>query len=58
MEKTHTQTGLKAFVHILDRAYQTGRKAADNFKEQMRIVFDDFLPRWNYRAVPLLSSNG
>jgi transposase len=58
MEKTHTQTGLKAFVHILDRAYQTGRKAADNFKQQMRIVFDDFLPRWNYRAVPLLSSNG
>ena len=57
MEKTHTKTGLKAFVHIIDRAYQTGRKVADNFKEHMRIIFDDFLPRWNYRAVPLPLSN-
>lgn len=57
MEKTHTKTGLKAFVHIIDQAYQTGRKVADNFKEHMRIIFDDFLPRWNYRAVPLSLSN-
>ena len=53
MEKTHTKTGLKAFVHIIDLVYQTGRKVATDFKENMRIVFDDFLPRWNYRAVPL-----
>ena len=58
MEKTHTQTGLKTFVHIIDRAYQTGRKVAVDFKEHIRIVFDDFLPRWNYRAVPFSLSNG
>lgn len=58
MENTHTKTGLKTFVHIIDRAYQTGRKAADNFKAHMRIIFDDFLPQWNYRAVPLSPSNG
>ena len=58
MAKTHTKTGLKAFVHIIDRAYQTGRKVADNFKANMRIIFDDFLPRWNYRAVPFSPSNG
>jgi len=52
MEKTHTQTGLKAFVHIIDKLYHTGRKVADDFKETMRIVFDDFLPQWNYTAVP------
>jgi transposase len=57
MEKTHTMTGLKAFVHIIDRVYQTGRKVAADFKEHMRIIFDDFLPRWNYRAVPLSLSN-
>jgi transposase len=57
MEKTHTKTGLKTFVHIIDRTYQTGRKAVDNFKEHMRIIFDDFLPQWNYRAVPLHPSN-
>jgi len=58
MEKTHTQTGLKAFVHIIDKVYHIGRKVAVDFKETMRIVFDDFLPRWNYRAIPLSQANG
>ena len=58
MEKTHTETGLKAFVHIIDKVYQTGRKVAEGFKEDMRIVFEDFLPKWNYCAVPLFRSNG
>ena len=44
MEKTHTKTGLKAFVHIIDRTYQTGRKVAADFKENLRFLFDDFLP--------------
>jgi hypothetical protein len=52
MEKTHTSTGLKSFVCILDKVYKTGRKVVENFKENMRIVFDDIFPRWNYRAVP------
>jgi hypothetical protein len=58
MEKTHTETGLKAFVHIIDKVYQTGRKVAEDFKETMRIVFDEVLPQWNYRAVPLSQLNG
>jgi hypothetical protein len=58
MEKTHTETGLKAFVHIIDKVYKTGRKAAENFKETMHIVFDEVLPQWNYRAVPLSQSSG
>jgi hypothetical protein len=65
MEKTHTQTGLKAFVHItatavlwIDKVYETGRKVADDFKENMRIVFDQVLPKWNYRAVPLSQLSG
>ncbi len=53
MEKTNTTTGLKAFVHIIDKVYETGRKVAADFKETMRIVFDDVLPQWNYRAIPL-----
>ena len=28
MEKTHTEPGLKVFVHIMDQVYQTGRKVA------------------------------
>lgn len=54
MEKTHTKTGLKVFVHVIDKVYQTGRKVAADFKENMRLVFDLFLPRWNYRAIPLV----
>lgn len=53
MEKTSTTTGLKAFVHIIDKVYETGRKVAADFKETMRIVFDEFLPHWNYRAIPM-----
>lgn len=57
MAQTNTSTGLKAFVHIIDQVYETGRKVAAGFKETMRIVFDDFLPHWNYRAIPLSLTN-
>jgi len=52
MEKTSTSTGLQVTVDILDKVYDTGRKCADGFKENMKILFDDYLPQWNYRAVP------
>ena len=52
MEKASTSTGLRVTVDILDKVYQTGRKYAEGFKESMKIVFDDLLPKWNYRAVP------
>lgn len=53
MEKTTTSTGLKVTVQIIDKVYETARKVADDFKETMQIVFDDFLPQWNYTAVPI-----
>ena len=52
MEKTQTQTGLSVAVNVLNKVYKTGRKVADNFKNTMKIVFDEYLPKWNYRAVP------
>ena len=52
MEKTTTRTGLQVSVDILDKVYETGRKCAKGFKKNMKILFDDFLPQWNYRAVP------
>ena len=52
VEKTQTKTGLSVAVNILNKVYQTGRKVADNFKNTMQIVFDEYLPKWNYRAVP------
>jgi hypothetical protein len=53
MEKTPTSPGLRVTVQIIDKVYQPGRKVADDFKETMRIVFDDFLPQWNYTALPI-----
>ena len=52
MEKAKTSTGLEVTVDILDKVYQTGRKYAADFKETMKIVFDEVLPKWNYRAIP------
>jgi hypothetical protein len=52
MAKAATAAGLTVKVGILDGAYETGRKYAKGFKKTMKIVFDKFLPKWNYRAVP------
>lgn len=52
MAKAKTQTGLKVFTTVLDQVYETGRKVTQDFKETMEIVFDDYLPQWNYTAKP------
>jgi len=52
MEKAKTTTGLKVTVDILTGVYATGKKCAANFLETIRIIFDEHLPRWNYRAIP------
>lgn len=53
IEKTTTTTGLKVSAHIIKKTYETGRKYAKDFKETMRIIFDEYLGKWNYRAIPL-----
>jgi hypothetical protein len=53
MASAKTKTGLKVFASIIDEPFATNRKVADDFKEKMRIQFDDFLPKWNYTAVPI-----
>lgn len=52
MEQAKTTTGLKVTVAILEGVYQTGKNCAPDFMQNMTIIFDDFLPRWNYRALP------
>jgi hypothetical protein len=52
LERARTATGLGVVVGVLEKVYQTGRKYSEGFKEGMKIVFDEYLPRWNYRAVP------
>jgi len=52
MEKTKTKQGLTVTVQINDQEYETKREATADFKANMPIVFDDYLPQWNYTAVP------
>ena len=52
IERAKTNTGLRVTVSILDKVYATGRKYAQNFKNNMKIIFDEHLPKWNYRAIP------
>ncbi len=53
MAQAKTRTGLSVTVNILDKLYTKGRKVAEGFKSNMRILFDNVLPRFNYRAIPL-----
>jgi hypothetical protein len=52
MARTKTKQGLSVTVNVFDKVYLTGRKAAESFIKNMPIVFDDFLPHWNYVAIP------
>lgn len=58
MAKATTKTGLEVDVSILDKVYETGRKVAANFKEHMRVIFDDERPRWNYVIPPGYTPSG
>jgi hypothetical protein len=46
------QVRLTVFSSIIDKVYQTGKKVAKDFKENMNIIFDEYLPQWNYVAQP------
>lgn len=52
IEKTRTEMGLGVIVKIIDKIYETGKKVSEGFKQNMKIIFDEYLPTWNYRAVP------
>lgn len=58
MARTKTTTGLAVTVRVLDRLYETGRKYAADFKQNMKLQFDEHLPKWNYRAIPEPSISG
>jgi hypothetical protein len=53
MATAKTRSGLKVFSHVIDQVYQTGKKVAQDFKENMKIIFDESLPQWNYIVKPI-----
>jgi hypothetical protein len=52
IDKTSTSKGLKVFTCITDKVYKTARKVQEAFKKNMPIVSDEYLGKWNYRAIP------
>lgn len=52
IERATTKTGLKIKANITKKNYQTGRKCSEDFKKNMKILFDDYLGQWNYCAIP------
>ena len=53
IESTTTKMGLKVKANLIKKVYKTGKKYAENYKEEMKIKFDEKLGKWNYRAVPI-----
>ena len=51
IQRTQTSTGLKIVVDINEKNYTVGRKYEVDYKENMKIKFDGFLPKWNYVAM-------
>jgi hypothetical protein len=54
MLKASTRTGLRVFVDILDRVYQTGLKLPRFIRDSLPIRFDRLLPLWNYVVTPVI----
>ena len=41
---------------IKDKVYTTARKVSETFKKNMKIVFDNYLGKWNYTVVPKMKT--
>ena len=52
IKRSKTEKGLRVAVNLIKTVYKTGRKVCKSFKENIPIIFDSILPKWNYRAVP------
>ena len=55
METAKTRKGLRVFATIIDGVYETGKKVALEFKQNLPIIFDEYLPQWNYTVQPQFS---
>jgi hypothetical protein len=54
IKKTKTKTGLKVFVRVSKKIYETGKKVTSDFYEHANIKFDSVMGKWNYTVSPTL----
>jgi len=48
-EQTTTKTGFSVKAYINTKVYQTGIKATEDFMKTMPVIFNKYLPKWNYK---------
>jgi hypothetical protein len=48
-EQTTTKTGFSVKAYINTKLYHTGEKASEEFMKTMPVIFNKFLPKWNYK---------
>ncbi len=54
VENTHTEMGLKVTANIIDKVYETGKKACMKIYETGTIIFDKLLGKLNYKVKPVV----
>ncbi|MFT5085343.1 MAG: hypothetical protein ACI9Y1_003402, partial [Lentisphaeria bacterium] len=52
---THTEQGLKVTANIIDKVYETRKKACKEIYDTGTIVFDQVLGKLNYKVRPVTS---
>ena len=52
MRRASTSSGLRTTVNVMRRYYEKGRNASEEMKQNLQIVYDHLLPRWNYVTMP------
>lgn len=52
IDNTRTEQGLEVKTSILDKVFETGRKASEAFRNHISVIFDTIFPKWNYMVAP------
>lgn len=50
--KAKTSKGFKVTANVIEKVYEIGKQVKEGFKENMKIMFDKILPKWNYKVIP------
>lgn len=53
INSTKTKNGLTIATDVIKKTYETGKKAAKDFMDHIKIKFEDSLPRLNYTILPV-----
>ena len=58
IESAKTQTGLTVTANVIQKTYETGKKIAKDFMKNIKIKFDESVPKLNYTISPMANSIG